>query len=150
MTYNIVLVSGRSTEIRSQDCSNLGSGPPVGTMEAAQTLAWPNSDMSVLTKFVAAKVRSVLPEELVHSDVLQALSLQNQSWQYQFVVCVAARRDFSFSSFIVWPLGFSCGFSPTGVCSQGCPRSHESAPARKGYRRGGGCGHSVPTMQEIE
>ena len=110
-------------------------------MEAAQTLAWPNSDMSVLTKFTAAKVRSVLPEELVHSDVLQTLSLQNQSWQYQFMVCVAARRDFSFSSFIVWPLGFSGGFSPTGVCSQGCPRSHESAPARKGYRRGGGCGH---------
>ena len=39
-------------------------------MEAAQTLAWPNSDMSVLTKFTAVKTRYVLPGELVHSDVL--------------------------------------------------------------------------------
>ena len=70
MTYNIVLVSDRSIEVRSQDCSNPGSGPPVGTMEAAQTLAWPNSDMSVLTKFTAVKTRYVLPGELVHSDVL--------------------------------------------------------------------------------
>lgn len=42
----------------------------VGAVEAAQTLAWPNSDMSVLTKFTAVKTRYVLPGELVHSDVL--------------------------------------------------------------------------------
>lgn len=56
------------------------------------------------------------------------------------MVCVAARRDLTFSSLVAWPLEFSCGFSPTGICSQDCPRSHESAPARKGYRSGGGCG----------
>lgn len=56
------------------------------------------------------------------------------------MVCVAARRDFTFSSLVAWPLEFSCGFSPTGICSQDCRRSHESAPARKGYRSGGGCG----------
>ena len=30
----------RSTEVRSQDCSSHAPGPIVGTMEAAQTLAW--------------------------------------------------------------------------------------------------------------
>ena len=40
----------RSTEVRSQHCSNHGSGPVVGTMGEAQTLAWPNPYMYVLTK----------------------------------------------------------------------------------------------------
>ena len=49
----------RSTEVRSQDCSNHGSGPTVGAMRAAQTLTWPNSHVYMLTNSTAAKVRPV-------------------------------------------------------------------------------------------
>ena len=47
----------RSTDIRSQDCSNHGSGPVMGEMGAAQTLAWPNPHVYVPTKSTAAKAR---------------------------------------------------------------------------------------------
>ena len=60
------------------------------------------------------------------------------------MVCTAVWRGFSFSFLVAWPLGLSCGFSPTsacgppiGVCSQGCPGAQESTPAR------GGCGSST-------
>lgn len=48
----------RSTEARSQDCSNHAAGPAVGTLEVSQTLAWPNLHMYVPTKPTAAKVRA--------------------------------------------------------------------------------------------
>ena len=40
----------RSTEVRSQDCSNHGSGPVVDVMGAAQTLVWPNPHVYVPNK----------------------------------------------------------------------------------------------------
>ena len=45
----------RSTEVRFQDCSNHAPGPSVGTMEAAQTLLWPNCHVYVPTEPTAAK-----------------------------------------------------------------------------------------------
>ena len=66
----------RSTEVRSQDCSSCAPGPAVGTMEAAQTLAWPNSHVYMPTKPIAAKARPI-PDAgaLVLWDVLQVLNL---------------------------------------------------------------------------
>ena len=52
----------RSIEVRSQDCSNHGSGPTVGAMGEAQSLASPNPLVYVPTKSTAAL--------MVHSDVL--------------------------------------------------------------------------------
>ena len=71
----------RSTEVMSQDCSNHASGPSVGAMGAAQTLAWPNPCVYVPTKSTAAKTRpiSAVGALTVCSDVLQALSLQSRS-----------------------------------------------------------------------
>ena len=71
----------RSTEVRSQDCSNYGSGPTVGTMGAAQTLAWSNTHMYVPTESTAAKDRPILAAGglVVCLDVLQELSLQSWS-----------------------------------------------------------------------
>ena len=48
---------------------------------------------------------------------------------------LASRRDFSFSSLVAWPLGLSCGFSPTYACGpttgwswhQGCLGAPSSA-----------------------
>ena len=62
----------RSTEVRSQDCSNHGSGPTVGAMGAALSLAWPNPPVYVPTKSTAAKARPVLAVGalVVRSDVL--------------------------------------------------------------------------------
>ena len=61
--------------------------------------------------------------------------------------CTAAWRNFSFSSLVAWPLGLSCGFSPTsacgpptGVCSQGFPGAHKSAPVRRGHKGGSSWG----------
>ena len=43
----------------------------MGTLEAAQTLAWPNPHVYMPTKSTAAKARSVSAVgALVHSDVL--------------------------------------------------------------------------------
>ena len=57
---------------RRYTCSNHGSGPAVGTMEAAQTLAWPNPCMYLPTKSTVAKARpiSATGAFIVHSDVL--------------------------------------------------------------------------------
>ena len=117
----------RSTEVRSQDCSNHGSGPTVGAMGATQTLAWPNSHVYVPTMSTAAIARPVLAAGvlIVCSDVLQVLSLQSQLQGCKSTVCAAVRRDFSTFSLVAWPLGLSCGFSPppsacgppTDVCS---------------------------------
>ena len=109
--------------------------------------------MYVPIKSTAAKARPVLAAgALVHSDVLYALSLQSQLRGCQCMICTAARRDFSFSSLVAWPLGLSCGFSPTsacgpptGVCSQGCPGSHETTLVRKGYRSSSGLGRGSPS-----
>ena len=62
----------RSTEVRSQDCSNHESGPAVDAMGAAQTLAWPNPHVFVPAKFTAAKARPVMAAGAldVRSDVL--------------------------------------------------------------------------------
>ena len=62
----------RSTDARSQDYSNRGSGSAVGVMGTAQTLAWPNPHMYVPTKFTAANARSILAvgAVVVHSDAL--------------------------------------------------------------------------------
>ena len=49
-----------STEVRPQDCSNHGSGPTLGVIRAAQTLAWLNPHVYVPTKSTAANVRPVL------------------------------------------------------------------------------------------
>ena len=119
----------RSSEVRSQDCSSCASGPVVGAMGAAQTLAWPTPHVYVPTKPRAAKARPIPPAEaLVLSHVSQALHLGSCQWRCN----AAARRAFSSSSLVTWPLGLSCGFSPspacvppTRVCSRGCPRAHE-------------------------
>ena len=62
----------RSTEVRSQNCSNHGSGPTVGTMRAAQSLASPNPHVYVPTKSTAANDRPVSAAGalIVCSDVL--------------------------------------------------------------------------------
>ena len=61
----------RSTEVRSQDCSNHGSGSFMGATGAAWNLAWPNPLMYVPTKSTASKARPVLAVGtfIVHSDV---------------------------------------------------------------------------------
>ena len=71
----------RSTEVRSQDCSNYGSGLTVGTMGASQTLAWSNTHTCVPTESTAAKDRPILAAGglAVCLDVLQELSLQSWS-----------------------------------------------------------------------
>ena len=62
----------RSIEVRSWDGSTRGSGPTVGTMGAAQTLAWPNPRVYVPTKSTAATARLTLAAGalIVRSDVL--------------------------------------------------------------------------------
>ena len=61
----------RSTEVRSQDCSNHGSGLIVGAMGEVQTLAWPNPNVYVPTKPTTAEARSILAvRTLISSDVL--------------------------------------------------------------------------------
>ena len=69
-----------STEVRSKDCSSHAPGPTVGTVEAAQTLAWSNSCMYIPTKPKAAKARPILAAGtfVVHSDVPQVLNLQSR------------------------------------------------------------------------
>ena len=103
----------RSTEVRSQDCSNHGSGPALGTRETAHTLPWPNHHMYVPTNSTAAKARAnSAVGALIHSDVLQALSLQSQLRGYKSTVCAATRRDFSSSSLVTWPPGAQLWFQP--------------------------------------
>ena len=79
----------RSTEVKSQVCSNHGSGPAVGAMGAAQTLTWPNPHVYMPTKSTAAKARpiSVAGALIVCLDVPQVLSLPSWSWGFnqQFV-----------------------------------------------------------------
>ena len=61
----------RSTEVRSQDCSNHGSGPVVGLTEADVTLAWPNPHVYGPTTYTVAKSRSTLTAGvLIRSYVL--------------------------------------------------------------------------------
>ena len=70
----------RSIEVRSQDCSNHRSGLTMGAKGAAQTLAWSNIRVYVLVKSTAAKARPVSAAGafIVHSDILQVLSVQSQ------------------------------------------------------------------------
>lgn len=70
----------RFTEVRSQDCSNHRSGLTMGAKGAAQTLAWSNIRVYVLVKSTAAKARPVSAAGafIVHSDILQVLSVQSQ------------------------------------------------------------------------
>ena len=71
VSQNVAFTShqSRSTEVKSQDCSNRGS--VVGVRGAAQTLAWPSPHVYGPTKATAAKARSALAvKALVHSDVL--------------------------------------------------------------------------------
>ena len=69
----------RSTEVRSQDCSNHRSGLTMGAKGAAQTLAWSNIHVYVLVKSTAAKARPISDAgALIHSDILQVLSFQSQ------------------------------------------------------------------------
>ena len=110
-----------STEVRSQDYSSRAPGPAVELWKQLR-LAWPNLCMYVPTKPTAAKARLVPPAgALVLSDVLQALNLGSHQRRCNSAVHAAVRRDFSSSSLVTRPLGFSCGFSPTSVCS-----SHQS------------------------
>ena len=120
----------RSTEVMSQNCTNHGSGPIMDAMQAAQTLAWPNSHVYVPIKAIAGKARPVLAVGalIVRSDVLQALTLQSQSWGCKSAVCAAMRRDFNSSSLVAWPLGPSCGFSSTSACGPPQASAPESAP----------------------
>lgn len=56
-----------------------------------------NPHMHVPIKFTVAKARLVLAVEalIVHSNVLQALSLQSQLQGYKFAVCAAMRYKFA-------------------------------------------------------
>ena len=65
----------RSTEVRSQDCSSHAPGSTVGSMEAAQTVVWPNPHIYMLKEPTAATARlrliSAARALVVFSDVLQ-------------------------------------------------------------------------------
>ena len=100
----------RSPEVRSQDCSNHRSGLTMGAKGAAQTLAWSNIHMYMPVKSTAAKARPVSAAGafIVHSDILQVLSVQSQLLGCKSIVCVAVRKDFISSSLVAWLLGLSC------------------------------------------
>lgn len=70
----------RSTEVKSQDCSHLASGPAVGAIKEAQTLGC-NQPLHVHAhKATVAKARPTSASRalVVCSDVLWALSSQSQ------------------------------------------------------------------------
>ena len=111
----------------------------MGTMRAPQILVWPTPTCFVPTKSTAAKARRVLAVGIliVHSDVLLLVSLQSRSWECQFAVQPATRRDYSFSSAVAWLLRLSCGFistsaggTPIRVCSCGFLRAHQKRAQR--------------------
>ena len=132
----------RSTKVRSQDCSHRAPAPAGGVTEAPQTLAWPNPHLYVPTKPTAAKARPVSAAvALFHLHVLQVLNLQSRQRGCKSVVPAATRRDFSSSSLDAWPLGLSCGFSPTSVCgplTRVCSRGYPGEPAPTQAGGGGG------------
>ena len=76
---------------------------------------------------------------LVHSNVLQALSLRSRLWGCKSVVCM--RRGFSSFS-LAQPSGLSDDFSPTSAC--GPPRWH--LLPRLPWMASQGCPH--PSRQE--
>ena len=95
----------RSTEVKYQDCCNRVTGPTVGAMETAQIMIWSNTCMCMPTKYTAAKARVISAVgALIHSDVLQALSLQSQEQECESMVSAGTRRDFKTSSLVAWPL----------------------------------------------
>ena len=70
----------------------------------------PTSNVDVPTKSTAAEARPVSATGtfIVHSDILQVLSVQSQLLGYKSIVCVAVRKDFISSSLVAWLLGHSC------------------------------------------
>ena len=83
----------------------LNSGPRIA-LSVEQDLLWAllgshsglvNPHMHVPIKFTVAKARLVLAVGalIVHSNVLQALSLQSQLQGYKFAVCTAMRYKFA-------------------------------------------------------
>ena len=114
----------RYTEVRSQDCSRHAPGHSVGTVEAVQTLAWPNHHVYVPTKPTAAKASPVpVAGVLVLLGDSQVLNLGSRQQRCNSTSHTAARRYFSSSSLLTRPLGLRCGFSPTSACG---PRAQES------------------------
>ena len=57
-------------KVRTQGCSICALGPPVGTMESVQILAWSNPHMDTPTKPMTAIVRPLSSAgALVHSEL---------------------------------------------------------------------------------
>ena len=84
-----------------------------GSCRGSSDLTLPIPRVYVPTKPTAARVRTFpAAGALVLSDVSQALNLGSLQQRCSSTVDTAVRRDFS-SFTVTWPLGLSCGFSPT-------------------------------------
>ena len=86
-------------------------------METAQIRTCSSPPVYVPTKPTAAKARPISDAgALIHSDILQVLSFQSQQQWCKSMVLAAMTRESSSSSFVAWPQGLNCGFSPTSAC----------------------------------
>ena len=100
-----------STEVRSHDYSKSWIWTHCGQCGGISDSGLVQLVSVHVHKSTAAKARPILTTGvLVPSDVLQALSLQSWSWRCQSMICLAVRRDFSFSSLVVFSLGSQLWF----------------------------------------
>ena len=91
--------------------------PPWELMETAQIRTCSSPLVYVPTKPTAAKARPISDAgALIRSDILQVLGFQSQQQWCESMVLAAMTRESSSSSFVAWPQGLNCGFSPTSMC----------------------------------
>ena len=106
-------------------------------MEAVQILAWSDTHMYKPTRPTVLKTRPISTSRtLIHSYVLQALSLQSLQQGYKTLFPADTREDFLSSSLVAWAQVLSCGYSPTsvhgppmGIFAQGFPWAHAPTQA---------------------
>ena len=107
----------RSIEARSGDCSTRGSGPAVGAMGAAQTLAWPYPHVYVCTKSTAAKVECLGCGITRCPFRCSAGAELTKPVMGVSIPCLhSCKERFQLFPLVSRPLGPSCSLSPTSAC----------------------------------